>query len=76
MEFGIPLSQCRTGVRVEIVRLLIQDRNNLRKLMVFGVFPGTQLCVLQTFPAVVIEIGYTQLALDYQIAEKILVNVI
>jgi ferrous iron transport protein A len=38
-------------------------------VMALGVLPGEQMEVLQTFPAYVIKVGHTQLALDKHLAQ-------
>ena len=74
MENGIPLTKLHKGDAATIVSLSTRKIQQLRKLMVFGIFPGAMVKVLQTFPAFVLQIEYTQLALDREIAEKIIVN--
>ena len=48
------------------------DRDNA--LSVFGLIPGSEITLLQQQPACVVQIGETQLALDPEIAESILVD--
>lgn len=48
------------------------ERHN--SLAVFGLVPGAEITLLQQQPACVIQIGETQLALDPEIAESILVD--
>jgi len=48
------------------------DRDNA--LSVFGLTPGSEITLLQQQPACVVQIGETQLALDPEIAESILVD--
>jgi DtxR family Mn-dependent transcriptional regulator len=48
------------------------DRHN--SLAVFGVVPGAEITLLQQQPACVVQIGETQLALDPEIAESILLD--
>lgn len=74
MKNGIPLTKLHKGDAAVIIGLLTRDVRHLRKLMVFGILPGTQIIVLQTFPAWVLQISHTQLALDHEIADKILVS--
>lgn len=76
MENGIPLTKLYKGKTAVIRNLLTDDTRQLRKLMAFGILPGTKIVVLQTFPAIVLQIDYTQLALDQEIAGKIIVTAI
>lgn len=48
--------------------------NSLKKLMAFGVLPGNKIEVLQTSPVYLIKIGHTELAIDKDIASKIMVE--
>ena len=47
------------------------DRN---RLAVFGLVPGTEITLLQRRPACVVQVGETELALDREIARRILVR--
>lgn len=68
------LVNLRKGQRGIVAQLNTTDGNTLKKLMSMGVFPGTTLKVIQTFPSYVFEVGYTQVAVDQGIASAILVN--
>lgn len=57
-----------------IAKLNTDDTNILKKLMAMGVLPGMPLKMIQTFPAYVFQVGYTQLAVDKMIAQAILVE--
>ena len=58
---------------MRVVSLLPADKSQLRKLTAFGVLPGAEIELLQTSPVYVLRIGYTQIALDYEIAKNIIV---
>ena len=58
-----------------IADLNTSDKNILKKLMSMGILPGMPLKVVQTFPSYVFKVGYTQLAVDINIAKAILVSV-
>lgn len=45
------------------------------KIAAFGLLPGTNITVLQTVPAIVIQIEHTRIALDNAIAKTIIVEV-
>ena len=70
-----PISIVKIGARrkVRVVSLLPGDEGQLRKLTSFGIFPGIEVEILQTYPAYVLKVGYTQIALDYEIAKNIIV---
>lgn len=73
MMDAVPLTRLRRGDR-GIVAALPVDGCDLRKLVVFGVFPGTAIKVLQSFPGYVLSVGNTVLAVDREIAGSILVR--
>jgi len=61
--------------KVRVVRLLSNDPGQLRKLITFGILPGAEIEILQSYPTYVLKIGYTQVALDYEIAKNIMVTI-
>ncbi|SMD05996.1 FeoA family protein [Sporomusa malonica] len=63
----------KAGERARIVAINSQDSVNMRKLTVFGLLPGMEIEVVQTFPAYVLKIDNTQLALDHEAAIGIIV---
>lgn len=71
-----PISIVKLGVekKVHVVRLLPSDKGQLRKLTAFGILPGMEIDILQTYPTYVLRVGYTQIALDYEIAKNIIVT--
>lgn len=71
MRDGISIKQVRVGDKIRIVSLDTSNQRHLRKLTAFGVLPGTEAIVLQTSPAYVLALGYTQIALDWEIAKTI-----
>jgi ferrous iron transport protein A len=66
--------RCKKGNIVHVVRLLLTGEDHMRKLTTFGILPGTKITILQTFPAYVLKVGCTQIALDYEIAKNIIVT--
>jgi ferrous iron transport protein A len=69
-----PIVRCKKGNRVRVIRLLPNSRDHLRKITAFGIVPGVNIEVLQTYPVYVLKVGYTQIALDYEIAKNIIVT--
>ena len=69
----IAIVKLRAGKKVRVVRLLPADEVQLRKLIAFGILPGMEIEILQTYPTYVLRVGYTQIALDYEIAKNIMV---
>lgn len=69
----ISIVKLRITKKVRVVRLLPVGESQLRKLTAFGILPGAEIEILQTYPTYVLRIGYTQIALDYEIAKNIIV---
>jgi Fe2+ transport system protein FeoA len=57
-----------------VVKIDTNDIQKLRKLTAFGIMPGSRVSIIQKYPAIVIQVGYTQLAMDNDIAKEILVE--
>lgn len=69
----ISIVKLQVKKRVRVVRLLSLDKGQLHKLTMFGILPGVEIEILQTYPTYVVGVGYTQIALDYEIAKNIMV---
>lgn len=67
-----PLASLRPGQKISIAAL--PPGRDLAKLLAFGLLPGTGVTILQTFPAYVLEVGNTRVAIDKEIAAKITVS--
>ncbi len=57
-----------------IVALDTTDEQKARKLMALGILPGMPLTVIQRYPAWVLKVGNTQVALDDDCASCITVE--
>lgn len=73
MEQDKALTELGKGVKAQVVKLP-DNPLYLRKLMAFGVLPGTDMIILQTSPCLVLDIGNTRLAIDREIAAEIIVR--
>ena len=67
---AVSVDQLETGQTASVLSLS-GDRN---RLAVFGLVPGTEIKLLQRRPACVVQVGETELALDPEIARRILVR--
>jgi len=47
------------------------DGNKLKKLMSIGVMPGMPIKMIQNYPSYVIQVGFTQIAIDDNLASAI-----
>lgn len=70
----IPLSKLKVGEAGKVVYVLTRKHPQLHKLMSLGIVPGVRVLVHQTFPAVVIKVEETQVALENDIAKEIYVK--
>lgn len=71
----LQLTEMKKNQKGIISELNTEDKNILRKLMSMGILPGMSLRVIQAFPSYVFQVGYTQVALDKEIASVIKVNI-
>ena len=74
MLTSISLVKLQVKKKVRVVHLLPVEKGQLRKLMIFGILPGVEIEILQTCPLYVLQVGYTQIALDNEIAKNIMVT--
>lgn len=64
----IPLSALAVGEAGFVHSLMIEDHTLMRKLMSLGLLPAVRVKLIQKYPAYVLQIGYTQIAIDRQLA--------
>jgi DtxR family Mn-dependent transcriptional regulator len=57
--------------KVVVAYVQTQDKEALSKIMAIGAYPGTEITLLQKFPAIVIQIGKSQFAIDEKLASRI-----
>jgi len=69
-----PLSELDAGEWGQIAYIQMNDSKRLQKLMAMGVLPGTRIALLHRFPSFVFEAGYSQFAVDQEIAAGIYVR--
>jgi Fe2+ transport system protein FeoA len=71
-----PLDQAKPGSRVVVIDLGSIDPVQKDHLQAYGLTPGRQVIVLRQRPVTVVQIEYTELAFEKDIAEQILVSVL
>ena len=69
-----PLKELKRGVKGKISYIHMHNPQHLQKLMAMGVLPGVSITVLETYPSFVFEAGYSQFAVDEDIAAEIYVR--
>lgn len=67
---ALSVDQLQAGQTASVLSL----SGSRNKLAVFGLVPGTEITLLQRRPACVVQVGETELALDREIARRILVR--
>jgi Fe2+ transport system protein FeoA len=66
---ALSVDRLETGQTASVLSL----SGSRNRLAVFGLVPGTEITLIQRRPACVIQVGETELALDREIARRILV---
>ncbi len=61
----------KKGESALITEIETTDTSKLQKLMSFGLVVGEEIEVIQKYPAIVIAVGFTQVAVDDRIASCI-----
>ncbi|MBC2723933.1 FeoA family protein [Desulfosporosinus sp.] len=72
----IKLSDMNNQQEGIVSELVTNNGSILRKLMSMGILPGTRIKLIQKSPSYVFQVGYTQVAVDREIASVIFVNVL
>jgi DtxR family Mn-dependent transcriptional regulator len=69
-----PLNELQPGAKGQIAYLQMSHPVRLQKLMAMGVLPGGEMHLMRNSPAYVFEIGYSQFAVDEEIAADIFIR--
>lgn len=69
-----PLCDLQPDQRGQIAYIQMNNPKRLQKLMAMGVLPGVPITLLRRFPSFVFEAGYSQFAVDKEIAADIYVR--
>ena len=69
-----PLTEARVGERCVVVRLEMTQVERVRRLVALGVMPGSAVEVHQRWPGVVFKMGYSEFAVDAELASSIYVQ--
>ncbi|NLY56551.1 MAG: ferrous iron transport protein A [Firmicutes bacterium] len=69
------LAELPVHTKARICSLADPTGKDLQKLLVFGLLPGRSVEILQRYPAIVVQVGRTTIALDEQVAAKVIVKV-
>ena len=69
-----PVSRLRSGESAQVVRVASADPSRLVRLASLGLVAGVSVTLVQTSPALVLQVGETCIALDAELAADILVD--
>jgi DtxR family Mn-dependent transcriptional regulator len=73
-KFVVPLTRLRKGEKGIIAYIKAGDSKKLQKLMAMGVLPGNDIFLDRAFPSFVFSVGYSEYAVDADMAEAIFVR--
>lgn len=68
------LSRLQPGQSACVVSIESTCESRLERLSVFGLTPGAKVTLQQRHPTFVLRVGYTELSLERQIADEIMVQ--
>jgi DtxR family Mn-dependent transcriptional regulator len=70
----LPLTELKPNEEGEIAFIQTKDSKKMHKLMAMGVLPGNRILLLQNFPSYIFRIGYSEFAIDADMAHEIFVR--
>ncbi|MEN8904621.1 MAG: FeoA family protein [Clostridiales bacterium] len=70
-KYNKTLNDANTGDVIKVYKIDTKEKSKLRKLMVFGIFEGVEIKLTQKFPVNIIQVGFTQVALDKEVSSII-----
>lgn len=70
----VPLTELKSGDEGEIAYIQTEDDKKMQKLMAMGVLPGNRIRLIQTFPSYIFRVGYSEFAIDTNMAREIFVR--
>ncbi|MHC4221306.1 MAG: metal-dependent transcriptional regulator [Planctomycetota bacterium] len=69
-----PLCDAKPETEGTVAYLATKDNRQTQKLVAMGILPGASIKVIRQFPSYVFQVGYSQFAVDRQLAEVIYVR--
>jgi len=70
----VPLTEFKSGQEGEIAYIQTEDNKKMQKLMAMGVLPGNKIKLVQSFPSYIFRVGYSEFAIDTNLAREIFVR--
>lgn len=68
---SVPLTVLRPGEGATVTCLQDPASRRTYKLAALGILPGARVVLLQRYPAFVFRMGYTEIALDAELARRV-----
>ncbi len=70
----VPLTEFKSGQEGEIAYIQTDDNKKMQKLMAMGVLPGNRIVLTQAYPSYIFRVGYSEFAIDSNLAKEIFVR--
>ncbi len=70
----VPLTELKSGEEGAIAYIQTGDSKKMQKLVAMGVLPGNRIRLLQSFPSYIFRVGYSEFAVDTNMAREIFIN--
>jgi DtxR family Mn-dependent transcriptional regulator len=70
----VPLTELKPNDEGEIAYIQTEDNKKMQKLMAMGVLPGNRIRLLQSFPSYIFSVGFSEFAIDTNMAREIFVR--
>ncbi len=70
----VPLTELKSNEEGEIAYIQTDDSKKMQKLMAMGVLPGNRIVLMQTFPSYIFRVGFSEFAIDANMAREIFVR--
>jgi len=70
----VPLTEFKSGQEGEIAYIQTEDSKKMQKLMAMGVLPGNKILLVQAYPSYIFRVGYSEFAIDTNLAREIFVR--
>jgi len=70
----MPCNFMRSSTAATVVAVTGGDTNRQERLSMYGIMPGALVTLRQRQPAYVLHVGFTELSLEREVADSILVE--
>lgn len=72
----VPLTELKSNEEGRIVYIQTEDNKKMQKLVAMGVLPGNRIHLLQSFPSYIFRVGYSEFAVDAEMAREIFISLL